>query len=300
MILGLDKIEQLSNETNDSTIYSLSKALQLIIEQNPNMMELLWIDEEDILFSTSDYWLLRQHRNEMLSKLVKYKYSGYAISQLKRIKGHNKWLDKEHSGMFENKPVIKDYLNFIDHSGFMHKGQLEQDKFLFFTKIKDEVYNVWLAADGVKPQIEDGNNFIPVQESYLPEDIHKGILIFNKIQFQKDLEEYNKWQTWKKNRNDVRHDLETKFGYDTKHAMHTFRLLKMGIEILNGEEVQVKRKDRAFLLDIRSGKYTYEQIVEEATKIDTIQFEEAYKNSKLPHSVNKTLYVTLMKKILSM
>ncbi|AEZ66297.1 hypothetical protein phiTE_131 [Pectobacterium phage phiTE] len=35
-----------------------------------------------------------------------------------------------------------------------------------------------------------------------------------------------------KNRNAARHELEEKFGYDTKHAMHLVRLLRMSQEIL--------------------------------------------------------------------
>lgn len=300
MILGSNKIEQLSNETNDITIYSLTKALHLIAEQNPNMQELLWVDEEDILYATDDYWFLRNKRWELLSTLSRYKYSGYAISQLKRLKGHSKWLVKEQKGKFNKKPNIKDYLLGVNHKGNISRSISDKRNY-YYTKIKDELYNIWQPSKECSksyPSIEDGNSFIPIQEGHKEIDNHRGVLLFNKSQFQKDLDEYNNWKKWKDNRNEKRHELEELYGYDTKHASHTFRLLNTGIEILKGEGVKVKRPDSQFLIDIRNGKYSYEWVMTEAERLDTIVLDEAYNNSKLPKNVDKKIVVDIIKHIL--
>ncbi len=48
-----------------------------------------------------------------------------------------------------------------------------------------------------------------------------------------------------------------------KHALHLIRLLKMGTELLEGKGINTYReKDRNLLLDIRNGKYSYEEIFE--------------------------------------
>ncbi len=48
-----------------------------------------------------------------------------------------------------------------------------------------------------------------------------------------------------------------------KHALHLIRLLKMGTELLEGKGINTYReKDRSLLLDIRNGKYSYEEIFE--------------------------------------
>lgn len=315
-LIGLEKIEQLQASNNDVTVYCLTKALQLIAEQNPNMQELLFVDEEEILYATEDYWKIRGQRDKFLSKLSRHKYSGYAISQLSCLRGHSKWLVKEQEGKFDKKPNIKDYIIGIDNSdGTVRKYSNDDEKFsfesmLFFTKVKDEIYNVWYDkySDNY-PLIENGNSFIPIQE-YAPDRYasvsneerysYYGVIWFNKSQFQKDLEEYNNWKKWKENRNEIRHELEEKYGYDTKHACHTFRLLNTGIEILKGESCKVKRPDRKFLLDIRNGKYTYEWIIEEAEKLDKIVLDECYKSSKLPNSVDKKFVVELIKEILKL
>ena len=313
MVLGYEKIEQLENATKDITIYAVSKLLKLIIEQNPNAQEALWVDEEEILFANETYWYLRSIRDSLLSKLSKFKYSGYAISQLKRIKGHNKWLDKEQTGKFDTKPHIAQYIIHVNNAtGMVGKADYKNFKTgeigfylldspqYYYTKVKDEIYNVWWDNDKSDyPLIQDGNNYIPVQEFWKETSQYNGIIWFNKSQFQLDLDEYNNWKKWKENRNDTRHELEKKFGFDTKHAGHTFRLLKTGCEILEGKGVMVKRPDKEFLLEVRNGKYTYEWVVSEAEKYDKEILPKLYEESKLQHTVDPKVYVDLMKKILS-
>lgn len=71
-------------------------------------------------------------------------------------------------------------------------------------------------------------------------------------------------------RNEKRALLEAQFGYDTKHAMHLIRLLRMGIEILRDHEVVVQRPDAHELVEIRNGKFTLQEILEMATDLDNI------------------------------
>jgi hypothetical protein len=67
-----------------------------------------------------------------------------------------------------------------------------------------------------------------------------------------------------------------------KHALHLIRLLIMGTDILQGEGVKTYREnERDLLLDIRNGKYSYEEIFEMVDKYEK-QFEYASKNTNLP------------------
>lgn len=83
----------------DTKYYELSHFLKLCLDCNPNIVETLWVDESDVLFSTPAYEFLREHRSEFLSSKIAFTTSGYAFAQLKRIKGHNKWLTQAESGM---------------------------------------------------------------------------------------------------------------------------------------------------------------------------------------------------------
>lgn len=64
--------------------------------------------------------------------------------------------------------------------------------------------------------------------------------------------------------------------------MHLVRLYLMGTDILTGKGIRTYREgDREFLLDIRNGKYTYEEIFEIANRLEG-EFKYAKENSVLP------------------
>ena len=101
--------------------------------------------------------------------------------------------------------------------------------------------------------------------------------------YKNALKKYTSYQKWRASRNPARAALEERFKYDTKHAMHLIRLLRMGLEILRDNTVSVFRNDFQDLLDIRNGAWTYEHLVEYAQKLDKL-VAEAYNTSKLPYN----------------
>lgn len=75
--------------------------------------------------------------------------------------------------------------------------------------------------------------------------------------------------------------------------MHVFRLLLMAKEIATEKRINVQRSDRAFLLDIKAGKYAYDDLVKRA-EILKDELPELYAASDLPEApdearVNKLL-----------
>jgi len=94
------RVEQVEvKEQQDTVFYELSKYIELTVGQNPNVIESLWTDEGDIIFRTEGYNMLRRAREQMLTSKIAMTTTGYAIAQLKRIKGHNKWLTQEQRGI---------------------------------------------------------------------------------------------------------------------------------------------------------------------------------------------------------
>ena len=69
------------------------------------------------------------------------------------------------------------------------------------------------------------------------------------------------YRTWRRDRNPVRAALEEQHGYDTKHAMHLCRLLRMGREILEDGEVRVLRPDAEWLRGVRDGALPYPELL---------------------------------------
>ena len=102
----------------DTKIYELSKFMKLSIDCNPNVIELLWTAPEDITFTSPGYELLRSYAPQLLSSKIAFTTSGYALSQLKRIKGHNKWINQGDRGIQKLRTLYKE--------GNVDLGWLEQ------------------------------------------------------------------------------------------------------------------------------------------------------------------------------
>ena len=73
-------------------IYGLAKFVRLALANNPNMLDILWADETDVLFVDEYGEALRAARDLFLSRKVAQTYAGYADDQLKRMETHYRWL----------------------------------------------------------------------------------------------------------------------------------------------------------------------------------------------------------------
>ena len=110
-------------------------------------------------------------------------------------------------------------------------------------------------------------------------------------------EKHSQYWTWKRNRNKARGDLEEQFGYDTKHAMHLVRLLRMGQEALMAGHLLVKRPDAEELLEIRNGAWTYNMVVQYAEEMDREVRTKLYHTTKLPKRPNVKFAAGLLMKV---
>lgn len=94
----------------DTKLYELNQFMKLVLDCNPNVIESLWVNEEDIVTSTPAYEILRAHASRLLSSKIAFTTSGYAISQLKRIKNHSKWIMNPQP---EDVPQQADYVSLV-------------------------------------------------------------------------------------------------------------------------------------------------------------------------------------------
>ena len=79
---------QVSDETNDTTYYELNRFVELLLKNNPTLLEMLGVDEDKILHKDP---LFEKLTTELfLSKLCKNTFANYAITQVKKAKGLNK------------------------------------------------------------------------------------------------------------------------------------------------------------------------------------------------------------------
>lgn len=81
-------------ETDDIVLYEINRFCKLALDNNPNIMDILCHDMNSpaALYQNSAGRQLLKSKDLFLSKKLKHTFSGYAMSQLKRIKSHNKWI----------------------------------------------------------------------------------------------------------------------------------------------------------------------------------------------------------------
>lgn len=75
----------------DTALYEVRKFIRLLVKQNPNVISLLWTDDEDILVKTSPGNALIVHRDLFRhEKYARDAFAGYAYGQLKKMTAFNR------------------------------------------------------------------------------------------------------------------------------------------------------------------------------------------------------------------
>lgn len=308
--LMADKFKNPLNPKIESTVYSLRKFFLLAAEVNPNIIELLWTDPKDHFVFKSPMEKIIANRNLFLSNKARYTFAGYACAQAKKIERHRKWIvlgevkppHREEFGLPSTPPKgIEEVFGFI-------KSKVEQWNLNQFpleemqrSELKDTIWELLttltereISVANWPDRYAEGVIFKMQKEFNLKDEV---VAFINAERaYAKAKQVYDSWVSWKKERNPARRELEEKSGYDTKHASHLVRLMRMGHEILTTGEVIVKRPDREELLAIKNGAWSYEKVMEYKDEIES-KLEAEYARQKqlvaegkptpLPREVNK-------------
>lgn len=70
----------------DVLVFDVRKLLKLAAGGNPGIAELLWIGEEDWIYSSPGWATIHDHRDMFLTKLMCRRFIGYTIGELKVLK----------------------------------------------------------------------------------------------------------------------------------------------------------------------------------------------------------------------
>lgn len=276
-------------EPYDLVIFELRKFFRLAAACNPNIIEILFTDREQLFHVTPLGQKLLDNKEKFLSLRARHTFAGYAKSQLARINTHYKWLKNPPT----TKPERQDFElgpNSVIPTEQLGAAQTEIlkkiESFDFDWSLLEEADRISLKGSISKffaeMQLTDDAVWVRTARTLGFDDNFIEVLKKER-QYKAKKDEWDQYQNWLKTRNPKRAELEAKFGFDAKHASHLVRLLKMCREIVETGQVHVKRThDREELLAIKNhGIWTYEQIVDWA---DTQEKEIARlaKTSKLP------------------
>lgn len=284
LFYSLEHPDQVNEDNNNVMFYELKKFIDLLAKNNPNMIELLAMPGDCIRYKHPLFDLLRPEM--FLSKLCKDSFAGYAMSQIKKARGLNK---KIVNPVPKERKSILDFCHIVSGQGsvpltqFLHTRGLRQEQCgLSAVPHMRDLYGLYAGASyaGIAKKTDSMEVAL---SSIAEEEQPIAVMSFNKDGYSKYCKDYRAYWDWVENRNEARFENTIGHGknYDTKNMMHTFRLLEMAEEIGRTGNILVRRTDRDFLLEIKSGTFSYEELVERAER-KLQQVEEAYAHSSLP------------------
>lgn len=226
-LLGLSNFEQVVNNTTDTTVYSFNKLINLLLNCNPNTIEMLGCKPEHYIYLNTIGEMMISSRKMFLSKKAVYSFGGYANQQLRRLE--NALARDRLPQSRKEEHILKSMKNamksFSDRYTEFDSGSIE----LFIDKsnredLDTEIYtNISLIKYPARELSSIMNDLTNIVSSY------------------DKLTQRNK----KKDDNHL-----------NKHAMHLVRLYLMCLDILEKEDIITYREnDLDMLRSIRAGEY---------------------------------------------
>jgi len=284
----------------ECVIFDVAKFVGLCAGADPNALEILFADERDWAFETPAWRQLHRERHLFLTKKVQQTFIGYAMAQLKKIKTHRSWLlnpparkpSREDFGLPAAGGVLgRDDQNRIEQSiadkirsyGIDNIDMSKPTRIAVQERMDAFFRDVLSTSD---EDIDDRMRAVASHALSLPVDV---IAALNaEKRYRAAMKHWDSYETWKSQRNRARAELEREHGYDTKHAMHLIRLMRMGLEVLERGELLVRRPDAAELNAIRDGAMSFEDLLAAAARLQA-DMESAAANSSLPTDVDRQL-----------
>ena len=229
-LLGLSSFEQVVDGQTDTTVYSFNKLVNLLINCNPNTIELLGCKPEHYFQMTAIGNEMIKNKKLFLSQRAANSFGGYATQQLRRLQN----------------ALARDRLPQEEVTKHL-KSALERSIAAMDERFAD------FQNGGIKLTVPDGQN--GNSDSEILCDIHikdypvrdLNVLLNSLTSVTRSYGELN-------HRNRKKDEAHL-----NKHAMHLIRLYLMCLDILEKEEINTYReKDREFLLSIRNGAFQNE------------------------------------------
>jgi uncharacterized protein len=227
----------------ESVLYDVAKFLGLCAAANPNALEILFADPRDWLYETPVWSRIHAERARFLTKKVQLTYLGYALAQLKKIQTHRSWLltppahppTREEFGLPGATTLQRDDQDRIERAVAERLRSygidtLEMPKATRIA-LTERMQSFWRDTLAVQPeQLEQALREVVTGALQLPAGVVLALEAERK--YRAAVKHWDAYQAWKTQRNPQRAELERRFGYDTKHAMHLLRLMHTGLEVL--------------------------------------------------------------------
>lgn len=258
-LIGLTSFEQVVNTETDTTVYGFNKLVSLLLNCNPNTIELLGCKPEHYFMMTPIGREMLENKKLFLSKRAVNSFGGYATQQLRRLENA---IARDRLPQARKEEHI---LNSMKNAICGFEGR--------YTKF-DKGSIVLFTGDSKREDL-DQEVFANIHLDNYP------VREFNSIvnELTNIITAYEKLG----HRNHKKDD-----NHLNKHAMHLIRLYLICLDILEKEDIVTYReKDRDFLMSIRNGAFqkedgTYRQEFFDMVTDYEKRLEYAKNNTSLP------------------
>jgi len=263
-LIGMSKFEQIVETNTDTTIYSFNKLISLLLNTNPNTIEMLGCRPEHYIMFSPVAQEMIDNRRMFLSRKAAISFGSYANQQLRRLQNavaRDALTQSEKEKHILNS--VKSVMNTFN------------DRYKSFSEGTFNVYIDKSTNTDLETEI-----FVDVNLKKYPLRDYRSLW----VEMNEVIKAYGKLN----HRNNKKDELHL-----NKHAMHLIRLYLMAIDIFEKEEIITYRTDDLdLLLSIRNGqymnddgtyKYEFFELVNEYEK----RLDYAVDHSSLPTQPNQ-------------
>ena len=260
-LIGLTSFEQFEDRTTDTVIYGFNKFVSLLVNCNPNIIELLGLDDDQYYIRSELGQTLLDNRHLFLSKRAAASFGHFADAQLRRLQN----------------AIARDSLPQSEREQHILRSVRSALRDFNEHQREEERNNTRLYVDAAVTEGLDTEIFLDADLKHYPLRRYTDMMnTLNSV--VRDYDKVGK-------RNHKKDDTHL-----NKHAMHLIRLFMMGIDILQNEEIRTHRskEDLTLLMSIRNGDYMEEGRMSDGF-FDMLadyeeRFEQAERASTLPDS----------------
>ncbi len=291
----------------EAVIYDVAKFVTLCANANPSALEILYTHPDDWLHHAPPWDVIHCERARFLTRRVQQTFLAYALAQLARIEMHRVWLrspparkpSRADFGLPQTTTLSRDDQDRVEAAieDRLRRYGVERGTLAPESRAAIKGHMDALLADLMSVAAEDvgaSAREVAARALGLPAEVRE--TIGAERRYRGAMRQWESYENWRANRNPARAELERRFGYDTKHAAHLVRMMRMGLEALELGDLRVRRPDAAELLAIRDGALTYDALRELASSLEQ-RMKSAVATSSLPVDVAPDLADELVRAV---
>lgn len=226
-LIGFSKFEQVVNTATDTTVYSFNKLISLLLNCNPNTIEMLGCKPEHYFYITDIGREMIENRRLFLSKRAVQSFGGYATQQFRRLE--NALARDKMSQSRKEEHILKSMDGAV---------KAFEKRYTSFSNGSIKLYTAESQREDLDREIFADINLhkYPVREfNSVINDLTSVIGNYEKLNHRNHKKDDN---------------------HLNKHAMHLIRLYLMCLDILEKEDIITYREsDHDLLMSVRSGKF---------------------------------------------